>query len=640
MLIVHRGPRVPEQAQHFWPTIKRLIAYLRPWRVGVIVSILLAVISVILSILAPKILGEATTIIYDGMLKGYAEMKAGAHLSTLPINFTQIWQIGITVILLYLFSGLFSFLQLQIMTRVSQRVVYNLRQDFEEKMRRVPIKYYDTHNNGDIMSRMVNDMDNIAGTLQQSLIQIITSLLTLVGVFILMLTISWKLTIIALVTIPLSVLVVAFVAPTSQRLFGRQQAALGKINDQVEETYAAHTIVRTFNKEQDEEEKFNKENHQYYQAAWKAQFFSSLMMPMMVFIRNLGYLVVVVVGAIQVIHGQITLGNVQAFLQYTNQFSQPIAQIANLSNTIQQTIASAERIFAVLDEPEMSDKVEDIPSLTGKDIPKVEFKDIKFSYTDEPLIQDFNLKAPRDEMVAIVGPTGAGKTTIINLLERFYDPQGGHIYLDGKDTRAMTRDTLRKHIAIVLQDTWLFTGTIFENIKYGNEDASDKEVYHAAKMARADAFIRELPDGYQTVLDESASNISQGQRQLLTIARAFLADPEILILDEATSSVDTRTEVLIQEAMNALQQERTSFVVAHRLSTIRKADQIVVVNHGKIIEIGNHESLMNKKVFTLIFIIVNLPEIIKINGLACGFNHKLAHFLSVFTNSYRFGMLT
>ena len=597
MLIVHRGPRVPEQAQHFWPTIKRLIAYLRPWRVGVIVSILLAVISVILSILAPKILGEATTIIYDGMLKGYAEMKAGAHLSTLPINFTQIWQIGITVILLYLFSGLFSFLQLQIMTRVSQRVVYNLRQDFEEKMRRVPIKYYDTHNNGDIMSRMVNYMDNIAGTLQQSLIQIITSLLTLVGVFILMLTISWKLTIIALVTIPLSVLVVAFVAPTSQRLFGRQQAALGKINDQVEETYAAHTIVRTFNKEQDEEEKFNKENHQYYQAAWKAQFFSSLMMPMMVFIRNLGYLVVVVVGAIQVIHGQITLGNVQAFLQYTNQFSQPIAQIANLSNTIQQTIASAERIFAVLDEPEMSDKVEDIPSLTGKDIPKVEFKDIKFSYTDEPLIQDFNLKAPRDEMVAIVGPTGAGKTTIINLLERFYDPQGGHIYLDGKDTRAMTRDTLRKHIAIVLQDTWLFTGTIFENIKYGNEDASDKEVYHAAKMARADAFIRELPDGYQTVLDESASNISQGQRQLLTIARAFLADPEILILDEATSSVDTRTEVLIQEAMNALQQERTSFVVAHRLSTIRKADQIVVVNHGKIIEIGNHESLMNKKGF-------------------------------------------
>ena len=597
MSIVRRGPRVPEQAQHFWPTTKRLIAYLRPWRVGVIVSIFLAIVSVILSILAPKILGEATTIIYDGMLKGYAEIKAGEHLSTLPINFNRIWQIGITVILLYLFSGLFSFLQLQIMTRVSQRVVYNLRQDFEEKMRRVPIKYYDTHNNGDIMSRMVNDMDNIAGTLQQSLIQIITSVLTVIGVFILMLTISWKLTIIALVTIPLSILVVAFVAPTSQRLFGRQQAALGKINDQVEETYAAHTIVRTFNKEEDEEKEFNRRNHQYYQSAWKAQFFSSLMMPMMIFIRNVGYLVVAVVGAIQVIHGQITLGNVQAFLQYTNQFSQPIAQIANLSNTIQQTIASAERMVEVLDEPEMDDKIKETPVLAGTNLPKVEFKDIQFSYTDEPLIQDFNLKAPRDKMVAIVGPTGAGKTTIINLLERFYDPQGGHIYLNGQDISSMTRDDLRKHIAIVLQDTWLFTGTIFENIKYGNENASDEEVYHAAKMARADAFIRELPDGYQTVLDESASNISQGQRQLLTIARAFLADPEILILDEATSSVDTRTEVLIQEAMNALQQERTSFVVAHRLSTIRKADQIVVVNHGKIIETGNHESLMNQKGF-------------------------------------------
>lgn len=597
MLTVRRGPRIPEQAQHFWPTTKRLIAYLRPWRIGVILSIILAIISVILSILAPKILGEATTIIYNGMLKGYAEMKAGTHLTTLPIDFSRIWQIGITVILLYLFSGLFSFLQLQIMTRVSQRVVYNLRQDFEEKMRRVPIKYYDTHNNGDIMSRMVNDMDNIAGTLQQSLIQIITSILTVIGVFILMLTISWKLTLIALVTIPLSILVVSIVAPTSQKLFGRQQAALGKINDQVEETYAAHTIVRTFNKEADEEKEFKQRNHQYYRAAWKAQFLSSLMMPLMVFIRNLSYLAVAVVGAIQVIHGQITLGNVQAFLQYTNQFSQPIAQIANLSNTIQQTIASAERIFAVLDEPEMDSTIEDQPALTGDNLPKIEFKDIEFSYTDEPLIRNFNLQAPRNKMVAIVGPTGAGKTTIINLLERFYDPQGGHIYLDGRDTRSMSREELRKHIAIVLQDTWLFTGTIFDNIKYGNEQATAEEVYHAAKMAHADAFIRELPNGYQTILDETASNISQGQRQLLTIARAFLADPEILILDEATSSVDTRTEILIQQAMNALQQARTSFVVAHRLSTIRKADQIIVVNHGQIIETGNHESLMHQQGF-------------------------------------------
>lgn len=594
MLSVRRGPRIPEQAQHFWPTTRRLIAYLRPWRIGVIFSIVLAIVSVILSILAPKILGEATTLIYNGMMKGYAQIRAGEHLSTLPIDFGRIWQIGITVILLYLFSGLFSFAQLQIMTRVSQRVVFNLRQDFEEKMQRVPVKYYDTHSNGDIMSRMVNDMDNIAGTLQQSLIQIITSVLTVIGVFILMLSISWRLTIIALVMIPLSIVVVALVAPTSQRLFGRQQAALGEINAQVEETYAAHTIVRTFNREEDEEAKFSQRNQRYYQAAWKAQFFSSLMMPLMVFIRNLGYLVVAVVGAIQVIHGQITLGNVQAFLQYTNQFSQPIAQIANLSNTIQQTIASAERIFEVLDEPEMDTKLIDSTPLTGKTIPKVEFKDIDFSYTSAPLIQNFNLQAQANQMVAIVGPTGAGKTTIINLLERFYDPQSGHIYLDGQDTRAMTRNDLRKHLAIVLQETWLFTGTIYDNIKYGNEQATEEEVYHAAKLARADAFIRELPAGYHTVLDESASNISQGQRQLITIARAFLADPEVLILDEATSSVDTRTEVLLQEAMNALQQERTSFVVAHRLSTIRKADQIVVVNHGQIIETGNHESLMAK----------------------------------------------
>ena len=597
MSIVRRGPRVPEQAQHFWPTTKRLIAYLRPWRVGVIVSIFLAIVSVILSILAPKILGEATTIIYDGMLKGYAEIKAGEHLSTLPINFNRIWQIGITVILLYLFSGLFSFLQLQIMTRVSQRVVYNLRQDFEEKMRRVPIKYYDTHNNGDIMSRMVNDMDNIAGTLQQSLIQIITSVLTVIGVFILMLTISWKLTIIALVTIPLSILVVAFVAPTSQRLFGRQQAALGKINDQVEETYAAHTIVRTFNKEEDEEKEFNRRNHQYYQSAWKAQFFSSLMMPMMIFIRNVCYLVVAVVGAIQVIHGQITLGNVQAFLQYTNQFSQPIAQIANLSNTIQQTIASAERIFEVLDEPEMDDKIKETPVLAGTNLPKVEFKDIQFSYTDEPLIQDFNLKAPRDKMVAIVGPTGAGKTTIINLLERFYDPQGGHIYLNGQDISSMTRDDLRKHIAIVLQDTWLFTGTIFENIAYGKESATKEEVIAAARAANIDRYIRTLPQGYDTRITDGGANLSKGQKQLLTIARAMVSSAELLILDEATSNVDTRTERLVRDAMALLQRGRTSFVIAHRLSTIENADCILVVQGGEIVERGKHAELLANEGF-------------------------------------------
>ena len=594
---MHRGPRKISKAKHFWPTTKRLIAYLRPWKLGVIFSIILAITSVILSIVAPKILGEATTVIYNGVMTGYHQMRLGHHLTSLPIDFHRIWQIGITVILLYVFSGLFSFAQQVIMTRISQKVVYNLRQELKEKMGRVPVKFYDTHSNGDIMSRMVNDMDNIAGTLQQSLIQIITSLITFFGVLALMLSISWKLTLVAFVMIPLSLIVVAFVAPTAQRLFSRQQAALGKINGQVEETYAGHTIVRTFNKEQSEEEQFASKNHEYYQAAWKAQFFSILIFPLMNFIRNLGYLLVAVAGALAVINGRITLGNVQAFLQYTNQFSQPITQIANLSSTIQQTVASAERIFEVLDAPEMDETIIDAPVQDTPPVPKVEFKDVQFSYGPEPLIEDFNLKAPKNHMVAIVGPTGAGKTTIINLLERFYEIQGGHIYLDGHDTRSMSRAELRKHIGMVLQDTWLFTGTIFDNIKYGREDATAAEVYQAARLAYADSFIRELPDGYQTVLNESASNISQGQRQLLTIARAFLANPEILILDEATSSVDTRTEALILSAMNDLQKDRTSFVVAHRLSTIRSAEQIIVVNHGHIIETGNHDQLMAKNGF-------------------------------------------
>ncbi len=510
---MHRGPKKISKAKNFWPTTRRLIAYLRPWKVGVVLSIILAITSVILSIIAPKILGEATTVIYNGVMKGYHEMRMGQHLTSLPIDFHRILQIGIIVILLYVFSGLFSFAQQVIMTRISQRVVYKLRQDLKQKLSRVPVKFYDSHSNGDIMSRMVNDMDNIAGTLQQSLIQILTSVITFVGVLILMLSISWQLTLVAFVMIPLSLVVVAFVAPTAQRLFSRQQAALGKINGQVEETYAGHTIVRTFNKEHDEEEKFAQKNHDYYRAAWRAQFFSILIFPLMNFIRNLGYLLVAVGGALAVIRGQITLGNVQAFLQYTNQFSQPITQIANLSSTIQQTVASAERIFEVLDAEEMDNQLVASQPLSGQPVPKIEFKDVRFSYNDEPLIEDFNLRAQTNHMVAIVGPTGAGKTTIINLLERFYEVQGGHIYLDGQDTRSMTRDDLRKHIGMVLQDTWLFTGTIFENIKYGREDATAEEVYRAAKMAYADSFIRELPDGYQTVLNESASNISQGQRQ-------------------------------------------------------------------------------------------------------------------------------
>lgn len=593
----NRGPKgLVDTPHNFWGTTARLFRYINKWIPGMVLSVILAAVSVILSINAPKILGKATTEIYTGVMKGYQQMKTGAHVDKLPIDFDKIMQIIVVVAILYGLSALFSVIQQIVMTRISQRVVYQLRKDFKAKMQRVPVSYYDTHSNGDIMSRAVNDMDNIAGTLQQSLIQIVTSLLTFFGVLYIMLTISWKLTLVALVTIPLSLVVVGVIAPHSQKLFARQQATLGIINDQVEETYAGHTVVRTFNHEQDAVDEFEKQNEVYYKASWKAQFFSTLIFPMMNFIRNLGYLLVAVLGTIEVAHGQITLGNVQAFLQYTNQFSQPITQIANLTNTIQATIASAERIFSVLDEPEMIDSTQKLENRSANGV-KIAFDDVSFSYDESPLIQNFDLDAEQNHMVAIVGPTGAGKTTIINLLERFYDIQGGRIYLDGTETRNLSRKDVRKHFAMVLQDTWLFTGTIYDNIKYGRENATEDEVCQAARDAHADSFIRQLPDGYNTILDESASNISQGQRQLLTIARAFVADPEILILDEATSSVDTRTESLIQSAMSNLQRNRTSFVVAHRLSTIRNAEKIIVMNHGQIVETGNHRQLMEQNGF-------------------------------------------
>ena len=586
-----------KKAQHFWPSTKRLLMYLRPWWGGVLLSVILAIASVLFSIIAPKVLGDATTTIYNGIMKGYRMMQAGQTVHQLPIDFHRIGRIALVVVLLYSVSGLLSLAEQVMMTWISQKVVFTLRQNLKAKMARVPVRFYDTHSNGDLMSRMVNDMDNIAGTLQSSLIELLTSALTFVGVLALMFSISWQLTLVALITVPLSLVIVAFVAPTAQRLFTRQQDVLGNINAQVEETYAGHTIVRTFNHEEDEEQRFRRVNHHYYQAAWKAQFFSILIWPLMNFVRSLGYLMVAVVGAIRMIHGQITIGNIQAFLQYVNQFSQPITQVANLSSTLQQTIASAERIFEILDEPEMTTERTNFPVKKGRSLPKIEFDHVNFSYGQEPLVKDFNLKAPANHMVAIVGPTGAGKSTIINLLERFYDIDGGHIYLDGQDTRNMSRHELLSHIAMVLQETWLFSGTIFENIKYGRDDATDEEVYAAAKIAYAYDFIQDLPQGFETKLDEAASNISQGQRQLLTIARAFLADPDILILDEATSSVDTRTESLIQRAMDKLQHDRTSFVVAHRLSTIRNAERIIVMNHGDIIETGDHESLMAKNGF-------------------------------------------
>lgn len=587
---------VVQKPHNFWGTTRRLLNYMQDRLIGLVLVMVFAIISVIFQIRTPKILGEATTEIFKGLMKGSAQQKAGFKIGSLPINYEKIFQIILIVIVMYLAAAIFSFLQQYIMTRISQNTVYKLRRQMKQKMRLVPIKYYDTHSNGDIMSRAVNDMDNIASTLQQSLTQAVTSFVTFIGTLWMMFTISWKLTLIALVTIPLSLVIVGIVAPRSQKFFAAQQKSLGLLNNQVEENYAGQIVLKSFNKEKDTIDQFEVQNKKYYQAAWKAQFISGIIMPLMIFLNNIGYVFVAVVGGIQVANGTVTLGNVQAFLQYTNQFSQPISQLANLMNTIQSTIASAERVFEVIDEEEM--KITKANRPVEKDPDNlVELEHVQFGYEDELLMKDYNLAVKPGQQVAIVGPTGAGKTTIINLLERFYDVKGGSIRLKGVDTRDLDREELRSHFAMVLQDTWLFTGSIYDNIKYGREDASKDDIIAAAKAAHVDEFVRKLPKGYDTVLNESASNISQGQRQLITIARAFVADPEILILDEATSSVDTRTEVQIQHAMSQLLENRTSFVVAHRLSTIQNADNIIVMNHGAVVETGTHNELLAKNGF-------------------------------------------
>jgi ATP-binding cassette subfamily B multidrug efflux pump len=590
----NRGPK--PKAKDFWKTVRRLINYMGPWKWYFLLVFVFAIGSVIFQIVSPKVLGEATTEIFNGVKKGYIELKMGQHVTSLPINYDKITKILVTVACMYGVSAILSFVQQLIMANVSQRIVYKLRQDLKAKMQRLPIAYYDTHSNGDVMSRAVNDMDNIGGTLQQSLAQLVTSIVTFFGVLYMMLTISVKLTLIALLTLPFSLLVVMVIAPRSQRFFAGQQRSLGLLNNQVEENYAGHTVIKTFNKEDDVIQNFEEENKNYYSYSWKAQFISSCIMPLMNLVKNIGYVFIAVVGGISVAKNTIALGDVQAFLQYVNQFSQPITQLANMANTIQATIVSAERIFEVLDEEEMKETNVDAVQTADDNI--ITFEHVKFGYSDDNiLMKDFNFEVKSGQKVAIVGPTGAGKTTLINLLERFYDIKGGSIRLKGQDTRNMSREDLRKNFAMVLQDTWLFTGTIYDNIKYGRKDATPDEVYAAAKAAHVDTFVRQLPNGYDTILNEDASNISQGQRQLLTIARAFLASPEILILDEATSSVDTRTEVLIQQAMDRLLANRTSFVVAHRLSTIRDADNIIVMNHGSIVETGNHDQLMAKKGF-------------------------------------------
>jgi ATP-binding cassette subfamily B protein len=493
---------------------------------------------------------------------------------------------------MYLISALFAYLQGWIMANVSTNIAYRFRRDISEKINRMPLKYFDTTTHGEVLSRITNDVDTVNQTLSQSLTQIITSLVTVVGVLVMMLSINWMMTLVALIMIPLSMGVVGLIIGQSQKLFKQQQDYLGHVNGHVEEMYGGHIVMKAFNGEEESILKFDKSNDKLYDAAWKSQFLSGLMMPLMIFIGNLGYVAVAILGSYLAIKGTITLGDIQAFIQYVRSFTQPITQLANISNVLQQTAAAAERVFEFLEEAE--EVAEAAQPVTLENVQgHVEFKDVHFGYSPEKIIiNDFSAEAEPGHKIAIVGPTGAGKTTMVKLLMRFYDVNSGAILVDGKDIREFSRFDLRKLFGMVLQDTWLYNGTILENIRYGRPEASDEEVYAAAKAAHVDHFVHTLPDGYQMVLNEETSNISQGQMQLLTIARAVLADPKILILDEATSSVDTRTEILIQRAMDNLMKNRTSFVIAHRLSTIRDADLILVMKDGDIVEQGNHLELL------------------------------------------------
>ena len=574
------------KARDFKGTMKKLIEYLGAYRSLIIVVFIFAVLSTAASIAGPKILGNATTKLFEGVM---AELNG-----TGEIDFAYIGRIALITLGLYLVSALFAYIQGWIMANVSTDIAYRFRRDLSEKMNRMPLRYFDGTTHGEVLSRITNDVDTLNQTLSQSLTQIITSLVTVVGVLIMMLSISWQMTLVALVVIPLSMVTVMLIVKQSQKFFKQQQEYLGHVNGHVEEMYGGHIVMKAFNGEAESIQKFDQSNNTLYDSAWKSQFLSGLMMPIMMFIGNLGYVAVAILGGYLAIRNAITVGDIQAFIQYMRSFTQPITQLANISNVLQQTAAAAERVFEFLDENE---EVEDttspikLESVEGH----VEFKDVHFGYDPaKPVINDFSAEAEPGHKIAIVGPTGAGKTTMVKLLMRFYDVDSGKILIDGHDIRDFTRKDLRKMFGMVLQDTWLYNGTIMENIRYGRPDATDEEVIAAAQMAHVDHFVHTLPDGYNMVLNEETSNISQGQMQLLTIARAFLADPKILILDEATSSVDTRTEVLIQRAMTNLMKNRTSFVIAHRLSTIRDADLILVMNHGDIVEQGTHKELLAK----------------------------------------------
>lgn len=571
-------------------TIKKLTSkYLAKYKISLIIVFIFAIGSTVFTIIGPKILGNATTEVFNGVI---SKMSGGNG-----IDFSKIAEILITLLILYVISAIFSFVEGFVMTDVSQKITYKIRSDISKKINKLPMRYFDKKTHGEVLSIITNDVDTLSMNLNQSITQIITSICTVVGILIMMLTISWEMTLISLVIIPISGFIIKKIVGKSQKYFKSQQDYLGHVNGQVEETFGGLNIVKAFNGEEKSIKEFKKANDELYHSAWKSQFLSGLMFPIMNFISNIGYVGVAVAGGYLALNGTITVGNIQSFIQYNKQFTHPINQIAQISGMLQAMIAAAERVFDFLEQPEEEETKKgniDISKIKGN----VEFKNVNFGYDEKKtIINEFSSKIKEGQKIAIVGPTGAGKTTIVKLLMRFYDVNSGEILVDGYNIKDFERGELRKIFGMVLQDTWLFGGTVKENIKYGKEDATEEEIIRAAKAAHVHHFIKTLPNGYNSILNEETTNVSAGQKQLLTIARVILTDPKILILDEATSSIDTRTEIEIQKAMDNLMKGRTSFIIAHRLSTIKNADLILVMNHGDIVEQGTHEELLNKNGF-------------------------------------------
>ena len=578
-----------EKAKDFKGTMKKLMGYLTQYKIGLLLVVIFAIGSTIFNIAGPKILGKATTELFHGLI---SKVSGGSG-----IDFDKIAKILIGLMCLYVCSALFSFIQGYIMTGVSQKLTYRMRKEISEKIDRLPMGYFDKMTHGEILSRITNDVDTLSQSLNQSATQVITSVATIIGVLVMMLSISPLMTVIAILILPLSMGLIGMIVKRSQRYFKEQQEYLGYVNGQVEEVYGGHNIVKAFNKEDDAIDEFDRDNDRLYRSAWKSQFLSGMMMPIMQFVGNLGYVAVVILGGYLAIKKTIEVGDIQSFIQYVRNFTQPIQQVAQVANMLQSTAAASERVFEFLEEPEEEAAPEN-PVVLKNPEGAVEFEHVHFGYNPEhTIIHDFSVKVESGQKIAIVGPTGAGKTTMVKLLMRFYDVSGGSIKVDGHDIREFDRGELRRMFGMVLQDTWLFKGSIEDNIRYGKLDATHEDVVKAADAAYAHRFIQTLPGGYGMELNEEASNVSQGQKQLLTIARAILADPKILILDEATSSVDTRTEVRIQKAMDNLMKGRTSFIIAHRLSTIRDADLILVMKEGDIVEMGRHEELLAKNGF-------------------------------------------